>query len=135
MGASDGTTARSWSSTAARSISAWCRSPRGHDPGRGEVEFLCESEHLFLRDEKGVASVQLKTPGGSDAIASLVSLYMGQDLPGYTWIKVDAAALGTHVDLCQIVDSESKIRPARSWSGTGARPDRQERVPMKGPWT
>lgn len=93
----------------------------GMIPGGGEVEFLCESEHLFLRDEKGVASVQLKTPGGSDAIASLVSLYMGQDLPGYTWIKVDAAALGTHVDLCQIVDSESKTPSCSFLVGDGGK--------------
>ncbi len=93
----------------------------GMIPGGGEVEFLCESEHLFLRDAQGVASVQLKTPGGSDAIASLVSLYMGRDLPGYTWIKVDAAALSTHVDLCQIVDGESKTPSCSFLVGDGGK--------------
>ena len=93
----------------------------GMIPGGSEVEFLCESEHLFLRYAQGVASVQLKTPGGSDAIAGLVTLYLGRDLPGYTWIKVDAAALSTHVDLCQIVDGEAKTPSCSFHVGDGGK--------------
>ena len=93
----------------------------GMIPSGSEVEFLCESEHLFLRDAQGVASVQLKTPGGSDAIAGLVTLYLGRDLPGYTWIKVDAAALSTHVDLCQIVDGEAKTPSCSFHVGDGGK--------------
>ena len=93
----------------------------GMIPSGSEVEFLCESEHLFLRDAQGVASVQIKTPGGSDAIAGLVTLYLGRDLPGYTWIKVDAAALSTHVDLCQIVDGEAKTPSCSFQVGDGGK--------------